>query len=320
MDYNSKLVKISSRAIFPLPFELSDAIVILLLSKCRVSMNKSIIIILSLLFAFVAVGVQAEDRIVAKYNGKDCTKSEIEAWIKITNDGKLPDNKKDFDELDKNLKTQIINEYIRDKILLEAAEKSNDTTSIDYKKKLEALTNGAKVAIYFNKYLKDKMSSSMVREEYAAYVKDLKAHDDLKLRQILIKSQEEANKVFEDITNKKITFEDAVKKYSQDENSKSRNGDIGFLSYNRIPPELYQFQVVGYSLKKDEVSKPFQTPFGWHIIKLVDTRKAVIPTFEQVKDDFEAEVASRIKKTHVAELFNASNVEVFVDKSNSPKK
>lgn len=283
-------------------------------------MNKSIIIILSLLFAFVAFGVQAEDRIVAKYNGKDCMKSEVESWLKLTRDGKLPDNKKDFDDLDKNLKAQVINEYIRDQILLQTAEKSNDTNSPDYKKKLEAFTNMAKVAIYFNQYLKEKMPASMVREEYAAYVKDLKAHDDLKLRQILVKKQEEANKIFEEITNKKMTFEEAVKKYSEDENSKNRNGDIGFLSHGRIPPELYQFDVVGYSLKKDEVSKPFQTPFGWHIIKLVDTKKAMIPSFEQVKEDFEAEVAARIKKTHVAELFNASNVEVFVDKASSPKK
>lgn len=269
-------------------------------------------LVLFAIVAFVSSVALAEDKILAKYNGKECYKSDVEAWIKGAGDGKLPNKAADFDDLDKSLKTRLINEYVRDRILLDTAEQSNKNTP-EYKKKIETLINTAKIAIYLDNYAKKKLSPSMVREEYANYVKELKAHDDLKISHILTKTEEDAKKVFEEIKSKTLSFEEAVKKYSLDEGSKSHNGEIGTVSYGHTAPELVQLEQTAYTLKKGEVSKPFRTSFGWHIIKLLDTQKAKIPTFEESKQWFEADIIVRIKKTHIAELFNAGNVDIFVD-------
>ena len=277
-------------------------------------MNKFRIFVLSAAVVLAASVAFAEDRVVAKYNGKDCHKSEVEAWVKASSDGKLPNNKTDLDDLDKNLKAQLINEYVSNKMLLEAAEKSNKNTP-EYKHKLDILVNSAKIAIYLDNYAKQKLSSSMIKEEYSNYVKELKAHDDLKISHILIKSEDEAKKIFEEINSKKISFEEAVKKYSLDDATKKHNGEMGTVSYGRVSPELAPIEQAAYTLKKGEVSKPVQTQFGWHIIKVLDAQKAKIPTFEEAKAWFEAEILMRLKKTHIAELFNSGNVDIFTEKS-----
>lgn len=276
-------------------------------------MNKFRGFVLSAAVVLVASIAFAEDRVVAKYNGKECHKSEVEAWVKAAGDGKLPNNKTDLDALDKNVKAQLINEYVSNKILLDAAEQSNKNTP-EYKQKLETLVSTAKIAIYLDNYAKQKISSSMIKEDYSNYVKELKAHDDLKISHILTKTEEEAKKIFEEIISKKISFEDAVKQYSVDETTKKNNGEIGVVSYGRVSPELAPLEKEAYSLKKGEISKPVQTQFGWHIIKILSTQKAKIPTFEEAKAWFESEILMRIKKTHIAELFNSGNVDIFADK------
>jgi peptidyl-prolyl cis-trans isomerase C len=63
-------------------------------------------------------------------------------------------------------------------------------------------------------------------------------------------------------------------------------------------------------LKKGETTtEPVQTQFGWHIIRLVDTRDAPPPPFEQVKEQVKGRVLEKkweayldgFKKTQVIE-------------------
>ena len=48
------------------------------------------------------------------------------------------------------------------------------------------------------------------------------------------------------------------------------------------------------SMKKGETtSAPVQTQFGWHVIKLVDTRAAQVPSYDKVKDGLERTLQQR---------------------------
>ncbi len=57
---------------------------------------------------------------------------------------------------------------------------------------------------------------------------------------------------------------------SEDE-SRNRGGDLGWISEGETLP---QFEKVIKTLKPGEISAPFQTPLGWHIVQLLETRKA----------------------------------------------
>ena len=56
-----------------------------------------------------------KDRIIAEYDGKPLYKSEVENRLKFVLGGVLPDNKKDFDDLDTNTKQAVIQEIIQQK-------------------------------------------------------------------------------------------------------------------------------------------------------------------------------------------------------------
>jgi peptidyl-prolyl cis-trans isomerase SurA len=111
----------------------------------------------------------------------------------------------------------------------------------------------------------------------------------------------------------------AAEQYSQDEGSKANKGEMNwFGSFSNFPEE---FKEVCFSMNKGETSKPFQTQFGYHIIKILDKRG--IPEQKEVEEsikmkigrDSRAEssklaVAQRIKKENNYKEYPA-NVKEF---------
>jgi len=79
-----------------------------------------------------------------------------------------------------------------------------------------------------------------------------------------------------------------VKDFSQDARSKNQGGELPWLATGNFIPS---FEKIAFSLEeKGEISKPFKTIYGWHIMKLVD--KKGIGTLEERRD----EIAKRIEK------------------------
>jgi len=65
-----------------------------------------------------------------------------------------------------------------------------------------------------------------------------------------------------------VDFTELAQIFSQD-NSASKGGDLGWFSRGRMVPE---FDSTVFAMKVGEISKPVRTQFGWHIIKLLDTK------------------------------------------------
>jgi len=55
-----------------------------------------------------------------------------------------------------------------------------------------------------------------------------------------------------------------AEQYSEDEGSAKQGGSLGVFGKGQMVPE---FEKVAFSLKPGEISKPFKTDFGWHIVK-----------------------------------------------------
>ncbi|MEI6508370.1 MAG: peptidylprolyl isomerase [Bacteroidota bacterium] len=121
------------------------------------------------------------------------------------------------------------------------------------------------------------------------------------------------------------SFEKIVELYSQDDGSKANKGSmVWFGSFSNFPDE---FKDMCFSLKKGEISKPFKTTFGFHIVKIDDKRG--LPDQKELEDgiknkigrDSRAEsskivVAQRIKKENNYKEF-AENIKEFTDKLDS---
>ena len=102
--------------------------------------------------------------------------------------------------------------------------------------------------------------------------------------------------VYNEIVNG-MSFEDAVKAYSEDRGSAQRDGVLSKFTVNRIVPE---FVVAVKNMEIGEISKPVKTPYGYHIIKLISLEKP--GSFEEEKAKLNERMAkdSRAQKSEQA--------------------
>lgn len=124
-------------------------------------------------------------------------------------------------------------------------------------------------------YLKDeKVTDKLVKEAYDRLLKEINASH------ILIFVNEDAspsdtlaayNKIVEarDLIINDQDFAEIAKKYSQDPSAQENGGDLGYFTALQM---VYSFENVAFSTQVGEVSMPFRTKFGYHILKVNDIR------------------------------------------------
>ncbi len=83
-------------------------------------------------------------------------------------------------------------------------------------------------------------------------------------------------------------FTYAAKQFSQDRGSANKGGELPWFGTGRMVPS---FEKAAFALKvKNDISKPIQTTYGWHIIKLID--KKGLPTLDEIKGELTNKIAS----------------------------
>ncbi|MBV7298858.1 peptidylprolyl isomerase SurA [Enterovibrio paralichthyis] len=103
---------------------------------------------------------------------------------------------------------------------------------------------------------------------------------EVKARHILIKpsivlsddgAKRQLNRMLEQIQNGDKTFEELAKQYSADPGSAVKGGDLGWQTTELYVPE---FKDKVDNLPEGEISEPFKTVHGWHIVEVLDRRQA----------------------------------------------
>ncbi|EBA52899.1 peptidylprolyl isomerase [Francisella tularensis] len=83
-------------------------------------------------------------------------------------------------------------------------------------------------------------------------------------RHLLVQSEYECQQIKKDITEGKITFEEAARKHSLCP-SGARGGDLGTFSQGQMVPE---FDRVVFNDELHKVHGPVQTQFGYHLLEI----------------------------------------------------
>lgn len=121
---------------------------------------------------------------------------------------------------------------------------------------------------------------------------------------ILVKTEEEAKTLKSEI-DAGADFAEMAKEHSSD-GAAAGGGDLGWFSDGMM---VKPFQDAVVALEVGAVSAPVQTQFGWHLVKLIETRIKSAPTLDDMREDLAAEIEQAAVEDHIKSITDAAKVE-----------
>jgi peptidyl-prolyl cis-trans isomerase SurA len=100
-------------------------------------------------------------------------------------------------------------------------------------------------------------------------------------------AEQKINEVAGRLRSGEITFADGALKYSDDESTNAKGGELPMFGTGKM---IDEFEDQAFALKNDgDMSAPFKTRYGWHIIKRLEYKAP--PTFDEAKGDLKAKIS-----------------------------
>jgi len=228
----------------------------------------------------------ANESLVAKVNGHKIFKSEIEKKLRSVFDGQNQEVKiPEVDNLPKEVIEILAKEIYLDKELTKEAKKSKVTQTREIKDQITDAQDKILRQTYINSLIKTEVTDQKINDKYIELSNDLAGKKEYLISHIVTKTKEEAEKILKELNSRKSSsskFAELAKKDSIDQESSANGGDLGYILEDNIIKEISDAVT---TLKKDEISNPIQTKFGWHLVKVSDVRDAKPLPFESVKDN-----------------------------------
>lgn len=139
---------------------------------------------------------------------------------------------------------------------------------------------------------------------------EVSARHILKLTQGMTPEEAAAQKVRIDsiarLLKNGADFETLARAESEDPGSAARGGNLGFFGRGRMVPE---FEEAAFSLKPGEISNPFATAYGYHIVQTLEVKP--IPSLEESRKDilafFGRDIRSKLPKKEYLKTLRASS-------------
>jgi peptidyl-prolyl cis-trans isomerase C len=246
-------------------------------------------------------GAGAQERVIAKVNGKTITDTDMKlAEAEIGTDlGSLPEATR---------RRVLVEFLIENQLFAEAAEGQKLSASPSFDERMQYWRRRALRDAYFDRSVRDAINDVDARKFYDSQVKAQKPEEEVRARHILVESKDKAREIFEKIAHGS-DFAQLAKENSKDPGSKDQGGELGFFKRGQMVP---QFEEVAFKLKKGEVSEPFESQFGWHIVRLDDRRQRSAPPFEAVKDGVVASMIHQKAQQVAADLRGKAQIE-YID-------
>src|SRR5450432_1448175 len=196
-------------------------------------------------------------------------------------------------------KNQVLDQMINMQLIATQAEKDGLEKDPDVATRVALLRTQILADAAAQKYLKTNEPSD--QELHAAY-DSATDKTEYHASHILVPTKEKADQLIKKLKGG-AKFEDVAKAESTD-NSKANGGDLGWFTTARM---VKPFGEAVKGLKKGELTgEPVQTQYGWHIIKLVDTRDA---PFDQMKTQLSNGIMQKKFQDYIEGLKKTAKIE-----------
>ena len=264
--------------------------------------QRNIILLSTLLLLGIAFSTSSkaasndDSKVLVEVNGKFITTATLQRYQRRRG---IPKDTNPADQI-KAMLEELIN---RELIFQDAL-----TKGLDKDKKVKADIENQRVNIIAGAMLKKASEASKVTEKKikAAYQQHIKKLNGLEYhaRHILLEKEDEAKAVIK-LLNAGGNFESLAGAKSTGP-SKSKGGDLGWFSPQQM---VKPFSDAVAKLKLKQYSKsPVKTQFGWHVIKLEESRKTPPPSFEDLKEQLRMRLQNKGVETYIAKLRKSAKI------------
>ena len=261
--------------------------------------------LISILCAFATMaGAQTSDPVVMTVNGQNVTRSEFEYSYNKNNGD---------DVIEKTTVEQYVPLFVNYKLKVAAALDARLDTLASFK-------------VEFAKYRDQQVRPTIVTSEdvenearriYADRLNMIGDKGLIRPAHILMRLAQKASRAAQDSAKMRIDsiyaclqrgedFADLATRFSQDPGSAKRGGQLPWICTGQT---LKEFEDVAFSLNKGEMSKPFLSPVGYHIVKMTD-RKQLEPY-----DSLRANIINFIEKRNLRDAIAQRKVSEMVKSS-----
>lgn len=246
----------------------------------------------------------AKDYTVINLDGEEIKNSDIlEIWKGLFQGATAPD----FATFEEPVRQNVLRGVISEKLLYKEAVKAGFDKNEDVKKRIENLRRQIIMQSFIENKAKSLVTDAQIKAAYDEKVAESKGQEEVKAKHILVASEDEAKKIYDEL-KKGADFEKIAQEKSTDKGSGVNGGELGWFSKDKMVPE---FADAAFKLKKGEISHPVKTAFGWHIIKLEDRRPLKPATLEESKEAIRAELTNKAVQNYVESLLKSASIKYY---------
>ena len=238
----------------------------------------------------------AVDRI-ATVDGNPISRSEFDLYVSTIEE----QSSRQVSEAEK---AQILDQFIAMKLAEGAAEKAGDAKDAKVVDRLAQARMQVLVDAHLQKYLEaHPVTDAELKAEYDEQVAQLPR--EYHARHILVDDQALATAITAQV-QAGADFAKLAKMKSKDASAKS-GGDLGWFTLDRM---VKPFSDAVAALQPGQITQaPVQSTFGWHVIKLEETRTTPSPAFDEVKDRVRVFVQRKRMQDYLESLRKTAKIE-----------
>lgn len=238
-------------------------------------------------------GTNGADTVVATVGGQDVTAADLRVLLST-----LPDQYRQLPP--EVLLPGLIDQAVQQQALALTVEE----VPAEVERELEVQRRSRIAALALTRHLEDAVTDEDVRAAYDEQVAGFEGAQQYDASHILLESEEDALAAIEAIEGG-ADFAEVAQERSTGP-SAPRGGALGWFGAGQMVPE---FEAAVQELEDGEVSAPVETQFGWHVIRLNDTRAAPAPAFEEAETEIRGRLQSDSVRNYVAEVEAATEIE-----------
>jgi peptidyl-prolyl cis-trans isomerase C len=242
----------------------------------------------------VAQDTPNRDTVVATVNGTDITLGHM-----IVARASLPEQ---YQQLpDEVLFAGILDQLVQQTALADSFEGDLPARAV---LSLDNETRSLTAAEVLEKVMSAPLDETTVLNAYEEQYAGQDAGDEYNASHILVETQEEANAIKEELANG-ADFAEMARERSTGPSGPG-GGSLGWFGKGMMVPS---FEEAVVALAPGAVSDPVETQFGWHVIKLNETRKTQAPALEEVREELELQLRQILAQTTIEDITAAANVD-----------